>query len=75
MAGACKHAKDLTFVYLFARCGYGNLVTFTCRECGKEVTERFSSQSPYRNWTTPNFNDPSGNIGGPRRPEIQPYAR
>jgi hypothetical protein len=55
MDDACKHARDLTFVYLFARCGYGNLVTFTCRECGKEVTERFSPESPYRNWTTPNF--------------------
>jgi len=71
MTDVCKHAKDLAFVYLFARCGWGNKVTFECRECGQTTSEVLKPDSPYRNWSTTNYNDPSDNVGGPRRPEIQ----
>ena len=67
----CKHEKDLRYVYLFARCGWGNTVTFTCRECSEKVTEKFSPDGPYRNWSTPNYEQAWDNVGGPRRPEIQ----
>ena len=66
----CTHEKDLRFAYLFARAGYGNIVTFTCHDCGKQVTERFRPESPYRNWTTPDYEHPWANAGGRRRPEI-----
>ncbi len=67
----CDHEKDLRFAYLFARCGYGNTVTFACRDCRQEVTEAFKPDSPYRNWTTPNYQEPWDNVGGPRSPEIK----
>lgn len=66
----CCHEKSLRYAYLFSRAGYGNIVTFECRECGETVTHKFDSQHPFRNWTTPNYREPWNNVGGPRKPEL-----